>query len=51
MITYNPAKIMGIEKQKGSIVIGKDADIIIFDNNINVTKVYIGDKLLIDNNK
>ncbi|MEF9952119.1 MAG: amidohydrolase [Clostridium sp.] len=31
MITINPAKILGIDKRVGSIEIGKDADIVIFD--------------------
>ncbi|KMT23360.1 amidohydrolase [Clostridium cylindrosporum] len=31
MITINPAKILGIDKRVGSIEIGKDADIAIFD--------------------
>ncbi|MEG0479983.1 MAG: amidohydrolase [Clostridium sp.] len=31
MITINPAKILGIDKRVGSIEIGKDGDIVIFD--------------------
>lgn len=31
MITINPAKILGIDKRVGSIEIGKDADIVIFN--------------------
>jgi N-acetylglucosamine-6-phosphate deacetylase len=36
MISQTPAKIMGIEASKGSLVVGKDADILIFDKNINI---------------
>ena len=31
-ITTNPAKILGIDEKVGSIEIGKDADIVIWDN-------------------
>jgi N-acetylglucosamine-6-phosphate deacetylase len=36
MMTLTPARILKIENQKGSIAVGKDADIVIFDENINV---------------
>ena len=36
MITTTPARIMGVDKKKGSLVAGKDADIVIFDENIQV---------------
>lgn len=36
MITSTPARISGVEKQKGSLTIGKDADITIFDADIRV---------------
>jgi imidazolonepropionase-like amidohydrolase len=32
-ITINPAKVLGISDRVGSIEIGKDADIVIWDNN------------------
>ena len=31
-ITINPAKILGIDEKVGSIEVGKDADIVIWDN-------------------
>lgn len=37
MMTATPARILGIYDRKGSIETGKDADIVIFDDNINVT--------------
>ena len=37
MLTLTPARIMKIDKNKGSIEIGKDADFVIFDDNINVS--------------
>lgn len=36
MITKTPATIMGVEKTKGTLTEGKDADILIFDENINI---------------
>ena len=41
MMTSTPARIMGVDKTKGSIAPGKDADIIIFDNDINIKAVII----------
>jgi N-acetylglucosamine-6-phosphate deacetylase len=36
MASLTPASIMGCADRKGSIEIGKDADILIFDDNINI---------------
>jgi N-acetylglucosamine-6-phosphate deacetylase len=36
MITATPARILGVSEQKGSLLDGKDADIVIFDKNINI---------------
>ena len=43
--SLNPATTLGLEKQKGSIEIGKDADIIITDDNFNVEKTIIGGEI------
>ena len=37
MMTLTPARIMKIDQQKGSVRKGKDADLVVFDNNINVS--------------
>ncbi|MFA5651143.1 MAG: N-acetylglucosamine-6-phosphate deacetylase [Proteiniphilum sp.] len=37
MMTLTPARILKIDNQKGSIQKGKDADFVIFDNNIHVS--------------
>ncbi len=39
MASETPAKIMGIYDRKGSLENGKDADIIMFDDNLNLTYV------------
>lgn len=46
MMTITPAKIMGADDKKGSIVIGKDADLVIFDNNIDLHKTIIGGRVV-----
>jgi len=42
MATETPARIMGCSDRKGSLKVGKDADIIIFDDNINIKYVMTG---------
>ena len=39
MVSETPAKIMGIFDRKGSIEEGKDADIMMFDDDIDLTYV------------
>ena len=46
MASATPAKIMGIYDRKGSIERGKDADIIMFDRDINLKAVFsLGNKI------
>ena len=42
MITNTPARIMGIDHKKGSLSVGKDADIVIFDQNIQIQETIVG---------
>lgn len=46
MITATPARILKIEDKKGSITPGKDADIVIFDDNINIATTIIKGKIV-----
>ena len=39
MASETPARIMGIYDRKGTLQIGKDADIMILDDDINLTNV------------
>jgi len=41
MITFTPARVIGIESKKGSIGLGKDADIVVFDKDINISLVIV----------
>lgn len=43
--SLNPATVLGIDDKKGSIEIGKDADLIITDKEFNVNKTIIGGKI------
>jgi N-acetylglucosamine-6-phosphate deacetylase len=44
MMTSTPASILGIDNKKGSLIPGKDADIIFFDENINIKRTIVGGK-------
>jgi len=46
MMSRNPAKVLGISNRKGALAIGMDADICIFDEEINILKVFTGDGLV-----
>jgi N-acetylglucosamine-6-phosphate deacetylase len=46
MITVTPARLLGLEDRKGSLVVGKDADIVVFDDAINVATTIVGGKIV-----
>jgi N-acetylglucosamine-6-phosphate deacetylase len=48
MITLTPARIMNVHGQKGSLAAGKDADIVIFDENITIEKTIIAGRVVHD---
>jgi N-acetylglucosamine-6-phosphate deacetylase len=41
MMSHTPARIMGVDGQKGSIAAGKDADLVAFDDEIEVSLVMV----------
>ncbi len=49
MMTLTPARIMNIDDKKGSIEVGKDADLVIFDENINILYTIIDGKVIYKN--
>ncbi len=49
MVTLTPARVMGIDDKKGCLAIGKDADIVIFDEDINICLVIVGGKIMLNN--
>lgn len=46
MMTLTPARIIGAERKKGSISIGKDADLVIFDDNITIGATIVGGNII-----
>lgn len=46
MMTITPAAIIGVDRQKGSITPGKDADVIVFDDNINIQMTMVKGKVI-----
>ena len=49
MISLTPARVMGIDHQKGSIAVGKDADLVLFDPNIQICKTMVKGKVIYSN--
>jgi N-acetylglucosamine-6-phosphate deacetylase len=41
MLTLTPARIFGLDGKKGSIDIGKDADLVVFDGEARVQSVLV----------
>ncbi|MDR1675054.1 MAG: N-acetylglucosamine-6-phosphate deacetylase [Tannerella sp.] len=48
MATATPARIMGIDRHKGSLARGKDADIVIFDESVNMQTVIINGNIILN---
>ncbi|MNF11048.1 isoaspartyl dipeptidase [compost metagenome] len=46
MISKTPARIMGIDDRKGTLTIGKDADVLVFDQEINIQHTIVGGKII-----
>lgn len=49
MMTLTPARILGIDMNKGSLEIGKDADLVIFDKNIKIKTTIIEGNVIYKN--
>jgi N-acetylglucosamine-6-phosphate deacetylase len=46
MMSMTPANIMKVADKKGSLTMGKDADVIIFDSNINIQTTIVNGKVI-----
>jgi N-acetylglucosamine-6-phosphate deacetylase len=46
MMSETPAKILNIDQQKGSLTKGKDADVVIFDQNIEIDTTIVNGKIV-----
>ncbi len=42
MATLTPARVLGVEKEIGSLEVGKRADFVVMDTGLNVRQVYVG---------
>ena len=49
MMTLTPARIMGRDHDKGSLVLGKDADLVIFDEDISVKMTIVNGEVVYEN--
>jgi N-acetylglucosamine-6-phosphate deacetylase len=48
MATLTPARIAGSDDEVGSIAVGKKADLVVTDAELNVRAVYIGGRPLLE---
>jgi N-acetylglucosamine-6-phosphate deacetylase len=48
LLTKNPACLLNIYDKKGSVDIGKDADFMLIDKDLNIVKTFVGGKLVFD---
>ena len=46
MMTATPAAIMGVDNRKGSLTPGKDADVVLFDDQIRIHYTLVGGKIV-----
>lgn len=49
--TKNPARVLGLERVKGEISVGADADLIVLDNNLDIQDVVAKGKIAMRNGK
>ena len=47
-VTENPAKVLGIEDRKGSIEVGKDADLVLLDEDLSVQTTIVAGKVVFE---
>ncbi|MFC1795151.1 amidohydrolase family protein, partial [Planctomycetota bacterium] len=46
MVTQIPAGLLGLEEKKGTITVGKDADLVLLDNDISVHTTIVAGKIV-----
>lgn len=48
LVTINPAKVIGVDENKGTLSIGKDADITVFDQDLNIFRTVVEGNIVFD---
>ena len=46
MASYNPARTIGISHRKGSLAVGKDGDVALFDSELNPLATIVGGQVV-----
>jgi len=46
MMTATPARILGLSDKKGELAVGRDADLVLFDNDINIAMTIINGRIV-----
>jgi N-acetylglucosamine-6-phosphate deacetylase len=46
MVTGNPARLLGLERRKGAVKIGMDADLVLLNNDLSVCKTWVSGTLV-----
>lgn len=41
LVTANPARVLGLSQRKGRLAVGLDADITVFDQDLNISQTYV----------
>ena len=42
LVTANPARLLGLSRRKGGLAVGMDADITVFDDNLEIRRTLVG---------
>jgi N-acetylglucosamine-6-phosphate deacetylase len=50
-ITENPARLLGLDKRKGSLAMGKDADLVIIDSDLSVHATIVAGEIVFKSDK
>ena len=48
MVTENPAKVLGLMEKKGSIAVGKDADLVLLGDDLSVHTTIVGGRIVFE---